>query len=115
MALLSKEQILNSSDSSFEDVEVTEWGGTVRVQTMSGFARDRFESSIINNGKFTSDNIRAKLVAACLIDENGKLMFSEKEVVALGNKSCKALDKVFEVAQRLNGIGDSEVEQLAKN
>jgi hypothetical protein len=36
-------------------------------------------------------------------------------VEALGKKSAAALNRVFEVAQRLSGITDDDVEELAKN
>lgn len=116
MTLLKKEDILSRDDSKHLDVEVPEWGGTVRIATMSGFARDRFESSVMGrNGSVNHVNIRAKLVAACLVDEKGDLLFDEKDVVKLGNKSAKALDIIFAHAQKLNGIGDEEIETLAKN
>lgn len=116
MTLLSKQDILGSQDAKTQELDVPEWGGKVRVSTMSGFARDRFEASCIGkNGGVKHDNIRAKLVAACLIDDKGELLFTEKDVTALGKKSCSALDRIFAAAQTLNGIGDDEVEALAKN
>lgn len=114
--LLNKDAILSKDDSKHIDLEVPEWGGTVRIATMSGFARDRFEASVLGkNGSLNHSNIRAKLVAACLVDDKGELMFSEKDVAALGKKSSKVLDMIFSEAQKLNGIGDAEVEELAKN
>ena len=116
MSLLSKEEILKSQDAKYQEVDVPEWGGSVRIATMSGYARDRFETSIIDkNGKMNTVNIRAKLVAACLVDENGNLLFSEQEVEALGKKSCMALDRIFGIAQKMNGVGQTELEVLAKN
>lgn len=114
--LLNKSDILNADDSTFELVNVPEWGGTVKVTVMSGFARDRFESSIIGkNGGINSVNIRAKLAAATIVDEAGELMFDEKDIAKLGMKSCAALDRIFAAAQRLNLITDKDVENLAKN
>jgi len=116
MSLLTKDQILQVKDNQTIEVEVPEWGGKVKLQSMSGFARDRFEASIVGKqGGMNTTNIRAKLVAACVIDANGELMFSEKEVAALGKKSAKALDRIFSAAQKLNAMGDSEIESLAKN
>ena len=33
----------------------------------------------------------------------------------MGKKGAKALDRVFSVAQKINGISDGDVEELAKN
>ena len=116
MAILSKEQILEANDSKTEIVSVPEWGGDVIISTMSGFARDRFEASCLGkSGGTNMVNIRAKLVAATVVDEAGQLMFNEKDIAKLGNKSCAALERVFEAAQKLNAIGDEDVEDLAKN
>lgn len=116
MTYLTAKQILDVEDRKFKDVDVPEWGGKVRIATISGKARDRFEASILNaQGKVNTQNIRAKLVAACIVDEYNKPLFNESDIEKLGEKSCMALDRVFAEAQVLNGIGDREVEQLAKN
>jgi len=116
MALLNKADILSASDECFELVLVPEWGGEVRVSSMSAFSRDQFEASIIGkNGGQNLQNIRAKLAAATLTDEAGKLLFTEKDLAKLGGKSAAALDRVFEVAQRLNGMSNADVEEIAKN
>jgi len=116
MTLLSKAQILQANDNKTEQIEVPEWGGEVIVAVMSGHARDRLEASIVGkNGGSNLQNIRAKYVAASLVDENGDLLFSESDIAALGKKSAAALDRVFAVAQRLNHITDDDVEALAKN
>ena len=117
--ILSKRQILDALDLKTEDVEVPEWGGTVRVRGLTGTQRDAYQFSIVHieGNKATSDltNVSAKLVAASLIDEQGNLLFDEAEVNALGRKSAGALQRVFEVASRLSGLSKADIEMLAKN
>lgn len=116
MALLTREQILEANDSQTATVDVPEWGGEVIVSTMSGFARDQFEGSLIGkNGGTNMQNIRAKLAAATVVDTDGSLVFTEKDVIALGKKSAPALDRIFEASQKLNRITDVDVEELAGN
>jgi len=116
MAILNKDDILDSIDSKTITLEVPEWGGQVLVSTMSGFARDRFEASMVGKqGGANLVNIRAKLAAATLVDEDGKLMFSESDIEKLGKKSCAALDRVFEASQKLNRLFDADIEDLAGN
>ncbi|MCP3852696.1 MAG: hypothetical protein GY694_21085, partial [Gammaproteobacteria bacterium] len=92
------------------------WGGDVKIAAMSGFARDRFEGSLLgSNGGTNMQNIRAKLVAASVVDDGGELMFSDADILKLGKKSSIALDRVFSAAQDLNKITDSDVDELAKN
>ena len=60
------------------------------------------------------DNIRAKLVARCIVNEAGTREFSDSDITALGNKSASALDLIFGVAMRLSGIGDNDVDKMAQ-
>lgn len=119
MGLLGRDEILQADDLAVEDVEVPEWGGTVRVRTMTGAERDVFEQSVITRRGKKVDvimrDMRAKLVALCLIDDEGEILFSESDVRALSNKSALALNRVFEVAQRLNGLTETDIEELTGN
>lgn len=118
MALLTADQILAADDSPTLDVEVPEWGGTVRVRTLSGAERDAFEASIAQQAgkskKANLANLRARLVAKCVIGEDGKRLFSDSQAVALGQKSSAALDRVFEAARKLNRMTEDDVEELTE-
>jgi len=113
---LTKEQILNSQDLIKEKIEVPEWGGVIFVRTMTGAERDSFEQGIVNDDRTANlSNIRAKLCALTVIDEEGKRIFTDDDVKGIGEKSSLVLDRVFQVAQKLNGISPADVEDLAKN
>lgn len=119
MAYLSKDQILGAKDEETEDVPVPEWGGEVRIRSLNGAERDKYESSLarMRNGQMVPDlvNSRARLVAMSICDESGKRMFSDAEVVQLGAKSAKALDRVFGAAARLSGINPEDVDKVAED
>lgn len=123
MTLLNFDDIVSSNDKTFEDVEVPEWGGSVRIAVMSGTDRDGWELSILksdNSDRGFGLNIegfsRVRLISMCLVDEHFNRIFVTKEqVTALGNKSGAVLDRLYEVAQRINGITDEDVEDLEKN
>ena len=117
--LLTRDAILGASDIQTEDVHVPEWGGTVRVAGLTAAQRDAFETeSVSGRGKNVNvnfANIRARLAAKCIVGEDGKPLFTERDVKALGEKSASALSRVFDVCSRLSGIGDQDIEELAKN
>lgn len=117
MGALGRDAILGASDLTRELVSVPEWGGEVYVRTMTGTERDAFETAIYNSTakRVNTENIRARLAAATLCDDKGVLLFAPKDLAALGAKSAKALDRVYETAQRLNGMSAKDVEDLAKN
>ena len=124
---LSKEAILGAQDIVTERVEVPEWSGYCLVRGMTGTERDSFEESIIEfedhkKGKGTQRtaktkfaNIRAKLVARSVVDEDGKRVFTDAEAEKLGAKSGAVLDRLFDVARRLSGMSEQDVEELTKN
>ena len=120
MALLSREAILAASDLKTEEVAVPEWGGAVLVRGLTGAERDVYEQSVLTgkgkNRDVNLKNARAKLIAMSVIDESGNRLFNTgADVEALGKKSAAAIQRVFEVAQRLSGLSDSDVEELAGN
>ena len=114
MALLTREQILRADDTQIETVEVPEWGGSVGVRTLTGADKDAWEVERQTGGEFSLDNIRASFVARTACDGAGQQLFSVDDVVALGKKSAKALDRVFQIAKRLNNVTDDELEEIEK-
>lgn len=118
--LESADQVLGQKNNLAQEwVDVPEWGLRVRVQEMDGTARDAFEASIVNQEgkKVTQDlrNLRAKLVARSLVNKAGALVFSEQHIEDLGHRSSKALDRVFTVAQRVSGLTEKDMKELAGN
>jgi hypothetical protein len=130
MALATRDQILGVKDIGFIDLDMSEvsgWEGiTLRVKDLNGRERDALESSIVVerttkvNGKKQKtqelrDNVRATFCAACIVDEQMQPIFSKSDIAALGNKSARALDKIFTIIRDRNRISDDDVEELAGN
>lgn len=111
--LLTKDEILAASDRPYEDVEVPEWGGTVRVRVWGGWERDRWDA--LKNGGSMPDDARAAIAAFSLVDDSGNRVFSDSDVKRLSEKSGAALDKVLAAVFRLNGIGQEELDAAKKN
>ena len=117
--MLTREQILAAQDLPSEVVPVPEWGGDVRIRTLTTRERDRFEAATISvvDGKpqLNTENVRARLVALCAVDDTGARLFSDEDTDALGAKNASAVERLFSVAQRLNGFSKDDIEQLSKN
>lgn len=115
----TKALILAAQDLPVEEMEVPEWGCWVRVKSLTAAERDNFEADIVQrNGRDTRMNLRnmrAKLVAATVVDEENKSLFTLADVEALGQKSAKALDRIFAKAQELAGLREADVKELAEN
>ena len=118
MGALTKDDILAAQDCRIEQVSVPEWGGHVFVRMMTGAERDSFETawtSAKSGGQVGLANFRARMAVLTLSDEAGKPLFSERDILALSAKSAAALDRVMDVAMRLNRMGDKDVEDLVGN
>ncbi len=116
---LTKDAILNANDIQREEVKVPEWGGIVLVRGLSGKERDLLEASMIKgkgkNASVNLENLRAKVVARSIVDGNNNRIFEDADIPALAQKSAAALNRVYEVAQRLSGISQEDVDELTKN
>lgn len=118
--ILTKDQILEAADLKTETVPVPEWGGDVIVRTMTGTDRDAFENSLFSidaGGKQVQnlDNMRVKLLAMAIVDEAGNRLFDSGDIAMLGRKSSAAIERVYAVAARMNGIGAKAEVDAAKN
>lgn len=119
MSLLDRTAILGADDRRTEDVAVPEWGGTVRVRALSGAERDAYEAGIVSlradgSKAVNMKNLRGRLVSLSCVDEAGNRIFTDEDAVALGDKSASALERVFDVARRLSGLSEDDVDELAE-
>ena len=98
----------------------------VYVRQMTGRERDNFEQSLIKEKKDIKGNIisydralgdfRAKLAVVTVCDEAGKLLFLPDDYSLLSqNMSAARLEKIVNVAQKLNAISEEDKEILVKN
>ena len=125
---LTREQILSVDDGEREEVTIPEWNGSVFVKVLSAIEKDYWEKKLQPiptsdddeptpeaklNARF--DNVRARTAVLACCDASGAPLFVMTDVEWLGKKSGKALDKIWTVFTRLNGIGQEEVDTLVKN
>lgn len=113
------DQILAAEDRTYEVVSVPEWGGEVRLKSLTGAERDRFEQSLQEQRggktKQNFDNFRARLIALCAVDEAGAPLFTNKQaVIMLGNKNVAPLQRLFNKCNEMNGLSDEDVEDLTE-
>lgn len=103
MGLLTREMILAVDDLPHEDVDVPEWGGTVRVQALNAQAGQRFAGLMAQASD--DDQVRVRLLSVSLVDDAGGLLFGLADVEALARKNFGVVRKLSDIAFRLNGYG----------
>ena len=117
---MSKDDILKIEDNAPEEVEVPEWGGSVLVKGMTGRQRDAFEVSLRDQRTGqrlpgSMNNLRARIITRCVIDDDGNRLFTDADVATLGEKSAAAIDRIFDVAARLSGMSEEDEKEMAEN
>lgn len=114
--LLSKDALLAATTLPREQVQVPELGGAVVVQGLTAAQRDTFEASLFTRkGKHREENLanmRARLLALCLVDERGQRLFSDADTTALGAVRADVANRLFDVAMRLSGLREEDVDEL---
>lgn len=117
--ILTKEAILNTTDLPITELEVPEWNGVVCIRGLNAQERDEFEEFLFvgegANRKLNLKNIRARLLSMTLCDEKGNNIFAPEDVIALGKKNARIINKIFVEAQTLSGLGSEDIKESIKN
>ncbi len=106
-----------------EQVEIPALGGHVFVRGMTGAERDRFEARALLTRQLTDvaaaekayDNYKARLLASCIVDEQGRRIVPQGGEAALGDLPGAVLSRLFDVCLRLSGLGADAVDDAEKN
>lgn len=116
MAFLTRDAIIAAEDRTFDEVECPEWGGTVRVSSITGGQRDQYEQGLIEergkDRKMNLRNARAKLIVLCAVDEAGRPLFTREDINALSRKNAKPVDRLFDKCRELAGLSEDDVEKI---
>jgi len=95
-----------------ERLELPELGGFVFVKGMTGGERDEFEKSCRDPKGRLRGNTRARLAVRTVVNEDGSRVFTDDDIQTVGRIRVDVLQKVFNLAQKLSGISDADVEEL---
>jgi hypothetical protein len=102
-ALLTREQILAADDRRHELLSVPWWGGDIMIWEWSS-SDQLYLGQLNSDPNFDRTTTHAVYCARSICDETGSQVFSVDDIVALGRKSRRALEFVFDAVLKLNGI-----------
>jgi hypothetical protein len=112
---LDREGLLALADRVIEELHVPEWHAYVRVGSWDGTTRWKVIRAWPSGAGATSDlNLLALVAAYSLVDEDGVLLYTERDIPALARKNARALDRIMTVALRINGLEAGAVDALGK-
>lgn len=108
---LSRDAILGAKDLEVRIVAVPEWGGSVRVQGLTGAQRARINATTVA-AKGQSVELRVdaltdlqlRMVGMALVDENGVRLFSDADVKDLGRKNAGVIERLYNIVAEMSGL-----------
>jgi hypothetical protein len=105
---------LSAARAEVKEIEVKALNAVVKFRVLTGKARDEFHAMVAAGDKSAS-YFEAALVAAVVVDDEHKAMFTAEDVAQLQESNANALAEVAKHAMTVNGIGVDAQEQAAKN
>jgi hypothetical protein len=110
---LTVSDILAASDITEEEVEVPEWGGSVRIR---GFTKVRQQelrrmATDPRNGKIDGEKLEMQIFIYGVIDPK----FEPVQQTELKEKSAGALDRVLKRILAISGMSEDAVEEAVKS
>jgi len=118
--ILTKEEFLKLGQQlKCEYVPVPELkkDGIIKIRELTGKDRDVLQKTVKTNpdGSVDIDGMQATTLALSIINEDGSVMFSKEEVEEIGKLSGKVLMRLYARVSDLSGLGQKELDALAKN
>lgn len=105
--LLTVEQILAADDRKVLDVDIEEWGGTMRFKQMS--AQQALDFAQLAGDPAKRQQAMVRIMFETAIDENGGRLFTEEAHLAgLLDRNVKVFIRLQSILLDFNGLGDAE-------
>lgn len=105
--------ILQAEDFIFSEVDCPEWGGTVRIRSLSGGQRATLKKAI-DAGQ---EDIDETLCVMAIVDQDGNRVLHREHIAELGKKSTAVVTriarKVLEISDMIDR--DKAVKDAEKN
>lgn len=111
---LTAEAILAAEDFKYADVECPEWGGSVRVRSLSGGQRSLITQRVKENN---NEDLEELLTVMGTVDEDGNRIFTNKDIEALRKKSNMPISRIAKMIMEISGIGSEakKADEAKKN
>ena len=111
MKVLTTEQILESVNLDEIEVEVKEWGGSVKIKPLTKGEQQRIRESCMVDGEIDNNKLEMQLFIGGVIEPK----FTEDQIPALRELNANAIDKVLTKIMAVSGLADKEeVKQVKK-
>ena len=111
--LTTADAILQAEDFAFDEVDCPEWGGTVRIRSLSGAQRVQLKKAI-DAGR---DDIDETLCVMAIVDQDGNRILHREQIAELSKKNTAVITRIAMKVIEISGMSDREkaVQAAEKN
>lgn len=106
------DDILSADQAQSLKVHVPEWKCDVWIRTLPLGDLQAWELECLRSKGDGVDDYRTRYLSRCLVDADGKQLFSNDQ---LKKVSGKVGARLFKIAQKHNDLDDKEIEDIGKN
>lgn len=133
MALLNRNQILEAKDIKTKDIEVPEWGGTIRIKQLSAKEYNDITMNMVNIRKMAAKQLSSRknanenledainelaiknqkilLLIKSIVDENMKPLFTEADMELLYQKNANVIDRIIAEIEEFNSVSTEDAKK----
>jgi hypothetical protein len=112
-----RDRILSADDIGREVIEVSQWGVSLEVRTLSAVQRSRMlKTCTLPDETIDLDRLYPMLIIGTSFDpETGEAVFTESDISALQEKSASAVEFVATKAMAMSGMTPKAVDVEGKD
>lgn len=111
MARLQLDEILNASDIPEAEVEIPEWGGSVKVRGLTKAKQEHLRKSAMIGGKIDEEKLQLLLIVHCVVDP----VIEEGHIEQLRQKSAQAINRLALKIAELCGFTEGAHKEARKD
>jgi hypothetical protein len=112
--MATKQDILNFIDREVNTVNA--FGSEIKIKSMSVTQLFRFQT-LLAESQASKDYSKCQLYVCreCCVGDDGKPLFGDCDLQALGEKSFKEINKIFQGVLKMNAFSDETNDELKKS
>jgi len=105
--------ILQAEDFVYDEVDCPEWGGTVRIRSLSGGQRVQLKKAI-DAGR---EDIDETLCVMAIVDQDGNRILHREQIAELSKKSTAVITRIAMRVLEISGMRERQkaIEDAEKN
>ena len=100
--LTTAASILQAEDFTYDEVDCPEWGGTVRIRSLSGGQRVQLRKAI----EAERDDVDETLCVMAIVDEDGNRVLKREQIAELSKKNTAVITRIAIRVLEISGLRD---------